>query len=411
MTNLHEFAVCTTVLAVLAVPAALSAQVTVYHTRTAFDTAYPGLPVEDFEDFTDALTACDAPANNGTSCPGGYDMGDILPGLEIDCALHSGPGGGGLAIIPTGFDFNPSIEFASNWSNDYTIINLSPAVEAIGFHTACHFGSPQMEIEVYDGDGALISVEVHVTCDPTGFFIGWSNTAPEGIGRIELNDPSGASFESLDDIAFGDPAPVLNAYGTRVDFDAANPGLPVEDFEDFTDALTACDAPANNGTSCPGGYDMGDILPGLEIDCAVHSGPGGIGLAILSTGFNYNPSIEFGSNWHGDNTIINLDPPVHAIGFHTACHFGSPPRMDIVVYDGNGVIIWGGNHVPCDPTGFFIGWDYTAPEGIGRIELNDPSGTSIESLDDIAFPSSGGGLPFEDGFESGDTSAWSATVP
>jgi hypothetical protein len=180
----------------------------------------------------------------------------------------------------------------------------------------------------------------------------------------------------------------ITFYPTRAEFDAANPGLPVEDFQDFTDgSLVGCDAPANNGTSCPGGYVVGDILPGLEIDCAVNSGPGNIGLIIIPTGFDYNPSIIFGSNYYTDNTIIRLSPAVDAIGFDASCHYGSP-QMDIAVYDGNGALIWGGNYSPCQPTGFFLGWSTTDPAGIGRIELNDPSGASVESIDNVAFGSS-----------------------
>ncbi|MCK5378303.1 MAG: hypothetical protein KAJ78_02820, partial [Acidobacteria bacterium] len=165
-----------------------------------------GLPIEDFQDFTDVLLGVDAPANSSTSFPGGYNVGDILPGLEIDCGANSGPGLGGLLILPTGFDGNTSTEFGSNFFTDNTIINLSPAVDAIGFDIACHYGSPQVDIAVYDGSGALIWGGNHVPCDPTGFFLGWSSTAPDGIGRVELNDPSGVSAETIDNVAFGDAA-------------------------------------------------------------------------------------------------------------------------------------------------------------------------------------------------------------
>ena len=183
---------------------------------------------------------------------------------------------------------------------------------------------------------------------------------------------------------FESPSLSVTFYPSRIDFDFAYPGLPIEDFEDFTDQLTPCDAPANSGTSCPGGYEVGEILPGLEIDCALFSGPGQEGLVIIPTGFDSNTSIIFGSNHYSDNTIINLYPAVAAIGFDASCHGGSP-QMDIAVYDGNGVLMWGGNHTPCQPTGFFLGWSTTDPAGIGRIELNDPSDGSVESIDNIAF--------------------------
>lgn len=178
---------------------------------------------------------------------------------------------------------------------------------------------------------------------------------------------------------------LATVYPDRATFDAAFPGLPIEDWEDFTDTgIIGCDAPANDGTSCVGGYDVGDILPGLEIDCALNSGPAGNGLVIVPPGFNGNDTIEFGSNTFDDNTIINFDPPVDAVGFDISCHFGSP-SVDILVYDGIGGLIWAGNYSPCDPTGAFVGWSADVPDGIGRIELNDPSGASTEHIDDVAF--------------------------
>jgi len=239
-----------------------------------------------------------------------------------------------------------------------------------------------------------------------------------GVGLQTAPDPAMASVGPL---GHGETRQTLEVpelpitfYPTRADFDAANPGLPVEDFQDFTDALVTCDAPANNGTSCPGGYDAGDILPGLEIDCAANSGPGVGGLVIIPTGMDYNPSIIFSSNYFSDNTIINLSPAVDAIGLDASCHYGSP-QMDIAVYDGNGALIWGGNHTPCEPTGFFLGWSTTDPAGIGRIELNDPSGASVESIDNVAFGSSGTG-GFSAVFEtdadaaSGNEVAWEGST-
>lgn len=182
--------------------------ITFWGDRPTFDAAFPGLPCEDFEEFVDNIVGCDAPANSGTSCPGGYNAGDIEAGLELDCAANSGPGLGGLVIIPSGFDGNPSITFGSNFFTDNTIVNLGPAVESIGMDIQCHFGSPSVDIDVFDGGGVLVASTTSA-CAPAGTFLGFSSNAPAGIGSITINDPSGVSVETLDDVCFGGmPVPV-----------------------------------------------------------------------------------------------------------------------------------------------------------------------------------------------------------
>jgi len=178
--------------------------ITFYGDRPTFDAAHPGLPCEDFQDFTNVLLGCDAPANSGTSCPGGYNVGDIEPGLEIDCTQNSGPGLGGLVIISAGFDGNPSITFGSNFFVDNTIVNLNPAVAAIGLDIQCHFGSPSVNVDVFDGGGVLVASTASA-CANAGTFLGMDSNAPGGIGSIVINDPSGVSVETLDDVCFGEP--------------------------------------------------------------------------------------------------------------------------------------------------------------------------------------------------------------
>jgi hypothetical protein len=181
--------------------------ITFYGDRPTFDAAHPGLPCEDFQEFTDAITGCDAPANNGTSCPSGYNPGDILLGLEIDCAMNSGPAGTGLVIVPTGFDANPSITFGSNFFTDNTILRLAPAVAAVGLDIHCIFqGPPSVTVDVYDGAGALVASTVSGCSNA---FLGIDSSAPDGIGRVEINEPTGGASEQVDNICFGEmPIPV-----------------------------------------------------------------------------------------------------------------------------------------------------------------------------------------------------------
>ena len=65
--------------------------VTFYTTKAAFDAAHPGLPCEDYQDFNNVLLGCPGPANTTTSCPGGYNVHDIIAGLEITCTTNCTP--------------------------------------------------------------------------------------------------------------------------------------------------------------------------------------------------------------------------------------------------------------------------------------------------------------------------------
>lgn len=188
---------------------------TFYTSKAAFDAAHPGLPCEDYQDFTNTLIGCDGPANNGTSCPGGYAVGAILPGLEISCGTNctGAPGNNGLVIIPSGFDGNPSIIFGSNYFADSTVVRLTavPGASALGLEISCHFGSPQVTVNVFDPVGTPIGTTTS-PCANAGTFLGMDTGLPPGtgpaIGHIDISDGTGASVESTDNVCFGDPVPV-----------------------------------------------------------------------------------------------------------------------------------------------------------------------------------------------------------
>jgi hypothetical protein len=189
--------------------------VTFYTTKAAFDAAHPGLPCEDFQDFTNVLLGCDGPANSGTSCPGGYDPGEIATGLEISCTTNctGAPGNNGLVIIPAGFDGNPTIVFGSNYFADDTIVRLTavPAASALGLEISCHFAAPSVDVVVFDTGGTPIG-NTSSACASAGTFLGMDTGLPPGtgpgIGHITITNPGGAAVESTDNVCFGDPVPV-----------------------------------------------------------------------------------------------------------------------------------------------------------------------------------------------------------
>src|SRR6188768_3403188 len=98
-------------------------------------------------------------------------------------------------------------------------------------------------------------------------------------------------------IGFAAPASAaLLTFDTRAAFNAAAPGLSVEDFEEgnigaggiegFDDPL---DSSTNNVFFAPG-----DILAGLTLDASTEEGED---LFILGAGFALNPSIVVGANF------------------------------------------------------------------------------------------------------------------
>jgi hypothetical protein len=437
--------------------------ITFYPTRADFNAANPGLPVEDFQDFTDALVTCDAPANNGTSCPGGYDAGDILPGLEIDCAANSGPGVGGLVIIPTGMDYNPSIIFSSNYFSDNTIINLSPAVDAIGLDASCHYGSPQMDIAVYDGNGALIWGGNHTPCEPTGFFLGWSTTDPAGIGRIELNDPSGASVESIDNVAFGSSGTGGFSAVFETDADAASGNeVAWEGFNSMNDFMSGTwydyfySAIDISGEWSMGGFASDALQYHLLIETNADAAGGAevyfVTYESLDDFYTHTPAwegytahnIALGWTTHGfasDGTryymVLESDADgtggdeVYVMTYTSLANVISGTEESQAYSEININGVWSIADLAADGEKLYLVLETDADAGSGAeiyvityssfadLMSNTQESAAFSSLNVNAdFSLNGfaadlilGGLPFSDGFESGNTSAWSTTVP
>jgi hypothetical protein len=179
----------------------------------------------------------------------------------------------------------------------------------------------------------------------------------------------------------------ITFYTSKAAFDAAHPGLPCEDYQDFINALVGCDGPANSTTSCPGGYAVGAIAAGLEISCGTNCTgvPGNNGLVVIPSNFDGNPTIIFGSNYFIDSTVVRLTgvPAPSALGLEISCHFGSP-SVTVNVFDSLGTQV-GSTSSPCANAGTFLGMDSSAPEGLGHITIDDGTGASVESTDNVCF--------------------------
>ena len=187
----------------------------------------------------------------------------------------------------------------------------------------------------------------------------------------------------------------LTFYTDRTAFDAANPGLPVEDFEE-----AAVAAGGVNGETGPlssatdnSSFDPGDILPGVSLD-----GVGG-GATMFVGGANFfgaGESKTVGVDFFSDVLEIVFGPGVSALGFDFFGAFGGDAvsgTWDIDVFGSGGLL--GSTQVSTsdqDLIGFF-GVD-SAGDLITSIRMDATGGSAGpgEAIDNLAFgsPRNGG---------------------
>ena len=177
----------------------------------------------------------------------------------------------------------------------------------------------------------------------------------------------------------------LITYADRAAFDAAHPGLPVEDFEDLAVApgsfcVSPSPAHASTNNGCVG---AGALPEGLAV-AAIGPGQGQPdALVAWDGGVFSNPTVVFGSNFFADDTELRFAPGVAAVAMDVYA-FGEG-TISVDVFDSNENPL-GSVPVPA-ASGQFIGLASEAAP-IGRIRLVLPDHLTL--LDDVAF---GGALP------------------
>ena len=111
--------------------AATVGNITVYTDRNVFNGAFPGLPIEDFEE-GDAppgdFLVCDAPLDSSGSASCGFAPGDILGGVSF--TDNPGPDSGSLILLGVGASLNPSQALIANTFADAFDASLRPAARA-----------------------------------------------------------------------------------------------------------------------------------------------------------------------------------------------------------------------------------------------------------------------------------------
>jgi hypothetical protein len=177
-------------------------------------------------------------------------------------------------------------------------------------------------------------------------------------------------------------------YGDRTSFDAANPGLAVEDFNDIDDVTVGFTGPLNSTTNTAT-IDPGDILPGIEF--VDNPGPGS--MFVAASGQSSNPTTAIGQNSPATDALdILLNPGVTAIGFDIFQNFGGGSQSGVdqlypVSVYGAGDVLLGSISVtvPSGQAGFFgVASD---SDLITRVSVNNRS--AFDVIDTVAFGGAG----------------------
>jgi len=183
--------------------------VSFFVTRTDFNEAAPGLPIEGFENANisvNAIAGISSPLNANTN-NSYFSVGDILPGISISCSdiNHTADG---LAVAGAGFAGNTSKIVVANYFTDSEIITFNPPITSVGLDVIEIMGGSSCTINIYNASSALIASTTSAS-SATGVFFGVTSSTP--IGSIQIFSTS-AGAEGADNIAFGSPnvVPVSN---------------------------------------------------------------------------------------------------------------------------------------------------------------------------------------------------------
>ncbi len=181
---------------------------TFYYNRAGFDAAFPGLPVEGFENGSMPNASVDAIPHPLDEFSNNlyFSPGDILPGIRFMASnTHTGDE---IAVLGATFSGAPSKTAVANFFSDYYRILFNPPVYAAGMDLQSFLGAGWCTVEVYDNVGALLGTDVSAA-NATGVF--WGVSGPGLIGEIRIIDQGGGA-EGADNIAFGGQEVPLSDY-------------------------------------------------------------------------------------------------------------------------------------------------------------------------------------------------------
>ncbi len=184
-------------------PAVSRGSIIYYATRSAFDAAEPGLPVQGFssanlygQPFVILPNGLNSATNNSV-----FVAGSILPGLTIS-TLHPGSASNALEVY--------GLSIGNSWFGDTLVLSFAPGVSAVAedaFANTSYGPSFAGNIteEIFNGSTTLGARTFSEAADGSVFIGVSSTTLP--ITSVELSwtsDGDASTFTS--NIAFGTPA-------------------------------------------------------------------------------------------------------------------------------------------------------------------------------------------------------------
>ncbi len=170
-------------------------------------------------------------------------------------------------------------------------------------------------------------------------------------------------------------------YTDRPTFNLANPGLPLEDFEEGNVSPGGV-VPLNNplnSMSIDAGFMPGDILPGISFQASSDD------MVLLGAGIVGNTSKAIGPIRFADNFDILFTTPVFAAGMDI---FANTATIFTASIFGEGNTLLGETMFNLNPNATFFGVSDITP--ITRINFSSAI-ASGEIIDNIAFGSPGTG--------------------
>ena len=186
--------------------------------------------------------------------------------------------------------------------------------------------------------------------------------------RSLLTTLSAFGFAAL--VVFGTALSVsaqVTFYTDRPTFQAAHPGLPLEDFtggNTIPGEILSCTPPLNSATNdaC---FPTNGVISGFDLDVNIDTGGG---LYVVLNNAVGMPCVGVGPNSFADDGEFNFSPARRAAGFDLYTPLGGGEPYTVNVFGPGGLLgstaTTGGGVV-----GTFVGADTADPGGIIRIEL------------------------------------------
>lgn len=213
------------------------------------------------------------------------------------------------------------------------------------------------------------------------------NSNSKSFSEIEIGS-KGFSFMKTEPVTQVNPtrAPMgLTYYTDRSVFNAAFPGLPIEDWASSVIGPNAiCTAYSPLDATGDGCFSPGDILPGIEFNTSTIDD-----YVLLTTGFLGTPFNVVGPNTYTDDSQFIFDPPVSAVGLDLVLGLvATPAALNIDIYDENGALL--ASTTSPSPAVSQSFWGVSSNTPIGKIEFSSTDPSGAETFGNIAF---GGYVP------------------